>query len=191
VTERIPRRFGLDGARDVQVLTPMYRGACGVDALNVRLREAFGLGGQELEWRGRVWREGDRVLHTRNDYEREAFNGDLGRIRSVAHDGSGVLVAYPERDLFYELDQLRDLTPAFAITVHRSQGGEFPAVVIPLVTRHAIMLQRHLLYTAVTRAQRLLVLVGSTRALGMAIDNAETRHRESFLAQRLAELAER
>jgi exodeoxyribonuclease V alpha subunit len=185
VTERIPRQFGLDWLRDVQVLAPMYRGDCGVDALNERLRAALGHSGHELHLRGRVWRTGDRVIHTRNDYEKEVFNGDMGRITRIEPDGSGLTVRYPERHVGYTKSELGDLQPAFAITVHRSQGGEFPAVVMPLVTNHYLMLQRHLLYTAVTRARKLVVLVGSMRALRMAVENAEQRLRRSGLAERL------
>jgi len=189
VTERVPRRFGLDWIEDVQVLAPMYRGECGVDALNERLRAALGSGGHELHLRGRVWRTGDRVIHTRNDYEKEVYNGDMGRIVHIEPDGSGLTVRFPERHVGYTKADLGDLQPAFAITVHRSQGGEFPAVVMPLVTGHYLMLQRHLLYTAVTRARRLVVLVGSPRALRMAVDNADQRERKSGLADRLRALA--
>jgi exodeoxyribonuclease V alpha subunit len=187
VTERIPSRFGLDWMRDVQVLAPMYRGDCGVDALNAQLRAALGAGGHELHYRGKIWRTGDRVIQTRNDYDKEIFNGDMGRIVSIADDGSGLTVRYPERQVGYTKSELANLQPAFAITVHRSQGGEFPAVVIPLVTSHFVMLQRHLLYTAVTRARKLVVLVGSMRALVLAVENDDQRERKSGLAARLQE----
>ncbi len=189
VTERIPRRFGLAWEDDVQVLAPMYRGECGVDALNRRLRAELDVGGHEVRRGERVWRTGDRVIHTRNDYEKEVFNGDMGRIARINADGSGFFVRFPEREVFYAPEEFSDLAPAFAITVHRAQGGEFPAVVMPLVPRHSLMLQRHLLYTAVTRARRLVVLVGSERALSMALANADQRNRESGLAERLEALA--
>lgn len=185
VTERIPRRFGLDWVHDVQVLAPMYRGACGVDRLNDRLREALGTGGAELAWKERIWRVGDRVIQTRNDYEREVFNGDMGRIVRVDPVQLRVSVRYPEREVEYEAGALGDLSCAFAITVHRSQGGEFPAVVVPLVTQHWPMLQRNLLYTAITRARKLVVLVGQPRALERAVQNAEQSQRMSALAERL------
>ena len=185
VTRRIPTRFGLEWSRDVQVLSPMYRGACGVDALNERLREELGIGGREIRWHGKIWRVGDRVIHTRNDYERMVFNGDMGRIVSVEEPGPSLRVRFPERELVYVKGELRDLRPAFAITVHRSQGGEFPAVVLPVVPRHQLMLQRNLLYTAVTRAKELVVLVGSLRALRRGIKNAAVSARESALAERL------
>ena len=187
VTQRIPQNFGLDWTRDVQVLAPMYKGECGVDALNERLREERAKTlktVRELRQGVRVWRVGDRVIHTRNDYEKEVFNGDMGEIVRVGDDNS-LVVRFPEREVPYTGAEVGDLQPAFAITVHRSQGGEFPAVVFPLVTQHYVMLQRHLLYTAVTRAKKLVVLVGSRRALKMAIDNAEQGRRESALAERL------
>jgi len=183
VTQRIPERFGYDWVRDVQVLAPMYAGECGVDALNARMRAELGATGGELRLGERVWRTGDRVIHTRNDYEREIFNGDMGRVVKASEEG--LRVAFPEREVEYGRDQLSDLQAAFAITVHRSQGSEYPAVVVPLTTRHRIMLQRNLLYTAVTRARRLLVLVGSRRALRMALENADQSARLSALAQRL------
>jgi exodeoxyribonuclease V alpha subunit len=186
VTERVPRVFGFEWQSDVQVLSPMYRGACGVDALNDALRAAAkSETAREVVIRGRSWRVGDRVIHTRNDYEKEVFNGDMGAISRIAPDGGSLTVAYPERAVIYEAKDLGDLQPAFAITVHRSQGGEFPAVVMPLVGSHFVMLQRHLLYTAVTRAKRLMVLVGEPRALELAIANAEQRDRRSGLAERL------
>ena len=187
-TRRIPQRFGFDWLRDVQVLAPMYKGECGVDALNHRLREAHGSEGAQLERGDRVWRRGDRVIHTRNDYEKEVFNGDMGTVIRVDEDG--LRVAFPEREVDYRREELNDLQTAFAITIHRSQGSEYPVVVLPLTTRHRIMLHRNLIYTAVTRARRLLVLVGSRRALRLAIENAEDSHRRSALGARLRALGE-
>lgn len=195
VTQRVPHAFGLTWTDDVQVIAPMYRGECGVDALNERLRDALAReapGGREVSQGLRTWRTGDRVTHTRNDYEKEVFNGDMGRIVSITdEDPPVVTVRYPEREVAYTGGELSDLSPAFAITVHRSQGGEFPCVVLPLTTQHAVMLQRNLLYTAVTRARRLVVLVGSTRALEMAVRNAERSQRESALAEKLVAALDR
>jgi exodeoxyribonuclease V alpha subunit len=191
VTERIPRRFGLEWTEDVQVLAPMYRGACGVDGLNERMRRVMGGSGVEIAWRDRSWRAGDRVIQTRNDYDKQVFNGDMGRIVRVDAERMGVTVRFPEREVQYAAGELADLSCAFAITVHRSQGGEFPAVVLPLVTQHWPMLQRNLLYTAVTRAKRLVVVVGQMKALARAVANAEQGARESALAERLASQAER
>ena len=143
------------------------------------------MGPREVRRGERIWRNGDRVIHTRNDYEKQVFNGDMGRIVDVTESGR-VLVRFPEQDVAYERGELEDLSPAFAITVHRAQGSEYPCVVVPLLTQHYMMLQRNLLYTAVTRARGLVVLVGSRRALQMALDNAQQSHRQSALAQRLA-----
>jgi len=186
VTERIPEVFGHDWMEDVQVLAPIYKGACGVDILNTRLREALGIGGKQLERGDKIWRIGDRVIQTRNDYDKEVFNGDLGRIVQV-DEKDGLVVRFPERDASYALTELGDLSPAYAITVHRSQGGEYPVVVLPMVPQHYVMLQRNLLYTAITRAQKLVVIVGSRRAMEMAIGNTEQAERTSHLATRLRE----
>ncbi len=186
VTERIPNNFGFDWTTDVQVISPMYRGPAGVDALNDALREAQGIGGLEISRGERSWRVGDRVIHTRNDYEKEIYNGDMGRITSVM-PGHGLTVAFPERDVDYTMAEISDLRPAFAITVHRSQGGEFPVVIIPLVTQHFMMLQRNLIYTAITRARELVVLVGSLRALQMAVENSSQSERSSALSKKLRE----
>lgn len=187
VARRVPETFGFDWVRDVQVIAPMYRGECGVDALNETLREALGYGGREVTLGRRTWRIGDRVIHTRNDYEKEIFNGDMGQIIEVSSEGT-LTVRYPEQSVVYTGSEVDDLRPAFAITVHRSQGGEFPVVVVPLVTQHYMMLQRNLLYTAITRARKLVVLVGSRRALQMAIDNDRRDERESALVERLRQL---
>jgi exodeoxyribonuclease V alpha subunit len=191
VTQRIPQKFGLDWLEEVQVLSPMYRGDCGVDNLNELLRNAVSgrrHGAREITLRGRVWRVGDRVIHTRNDYDKQVYNGDMGRISRIPPEEDGLFVQYPEQEVLYAPEDIGDLQLAFAITVHRSQGGEFPAVVIPLVPQHYMMLQRHLLYTAITRARKLVVLVGSPRALQMAVSNAEQRLRESALKDRLRAL---
>ena len=184
-TRRIPNKFGIDFADGVQVLAPMYRGDCGVDALNARLREAQGIGGLEIRRGDRIWRVGDRVIHTRNDYDKGVFNGDVGRIVDVGGDGT-LNVRFPDQQVAYSQGQLSDLQPAFAMTVHRAQGAEYPAVVLPLLPQQFPMLQRNLLYTAVTRARQLLVLVGSMRAVRMAIENDEPNRRHSRLADRLA-----
>lgn len=185
VTRRIPKNFGMTWDRDVQVLAPMYRGPAGVDSLNDRLREALGIGGRELEYRGQLWRTGDRVIQTKNDYERGVFNGDMGHVAHIEPDGSSMLVRFPDRELAYERGNFAELRPAFAITVHRSQGGEFPAVVLPITPSQHLLLQRNLLYTAITRARKLVVLVGSTFALDRAIANAEVSIRRSGLATRV------
>ncbi|MDF1836334.1 MAG: ATP-dependent RecD-like DNA helicase, partial [Planctomycetota bacterium] len=184
VTRRLKATFDVDWTTDVQVIAPMYKGDCGVDALNDRLREAQGIGGREVEIGFNKWRTGDRVLHTRNDYERDIFNGDMGRITDIAADGT-VTVKYPEQDVTYTGRELNDLRPAFAITVHRSQGAEFPVVIIPLTNQHWMMLRKKLLYTAITRARQLVILVGSQDALKTALNSTEDNVRTSLLSERL------
>jgi exodeoxyribonuclease V alpha subunit len=189
VSKRIPENFGLDWTQDVQVIAPMYKGDAGVDALNDRLRDAAGYGGREIERGGRIWRVGDRVIQTRNDYEKNVFNGDMGRITEVSADGV-VTVKFSDQTQTYIKGEINDLRPAFAITVHRSQGGEFPCVVMPLVRGHRVMLQRNLLYTAITRAEQLVVLVGSETALRWAVETADQAQRMSMLTERLVDICE-
>src|SRR5262245_9199498 len=185
VTERIPGRYKLDPRRDVQVISPMYRGEVGVDRLNDALRERLNPSGPSLRVGARVLRQGDRVMVTRNDAERDVFNGDVGRVVSVTSSPTSLLVELGGRTVPFGPSQLGDLAPAYAISVHRSQGSEYPAVVIPLVTQHFVMLRRPLLYTAVTRAKRVGVLVGSRRALDIAVHDARMEDRYSLLRERL------
>lgn len=188
VIERIPRRFGLHAVRDVQVLTPMHGGPLGTVALNEALREALNPAGPdrpELSRFGRLFRLGDKVMQVRNDYELNVFNGDIGQIVTLDLDEGRLVVDYEGRRVTYALDALAELEPAFAITCHKSQGSEFPAVVLPLVPAHRIMLRRNLVYTAFTRARRVHVSVGSLRALHAAIAHADADRRHSRLAGRL------
>jgi len=190
VGQRIPRAFALDPIRDVQVLCPMYRGEVGADALNAELRRLLNPSGVEVARGTTVFRVGDKVLQVRNDHDRDVFNGDAGRVVGVADDGR-LQVQFGDRTLAYAAADLDQLVPGYAISVHRSQGSEYAAVVVPLATDHFVMLQRNLLYTAVTRGRRLVVLVGSPRALQMAVDNAESGRRHSALAERMAAAARR
>jgi exodeoxyribonuclease V alpha subunit len=185
VCERIPARFGLDPLRDVQVLSPMRRGELGTHELSRVLGAAQNPRGRGLLVMGRTFREGDKVIQTRNDYDRDIYNGDVGIITSVELDKSALVVDIDGRPVRYEPDDLGDLELAYALTVHRAQGSEYPAVVMPVVTQHFVMLARNLLYTAVTRARKLCVLVGSPRALGIAVRNVDTRMRRTRLQERL------
>ena len=190
VTERIPKAFDLDPVDDVQVLTPMYRGLVGATNLNQVLQKKLNdarFDKKELAQKSRVLRVGDKVMQIKNDYDREVYNGDLGRVLAI--DRKQVLVSIDGRGVKYELKQLDQLVHAYAVTVHKSQGSEYPAVVLPLLTQHYMMLQRNLLYTAVTRGKRLVVVIGSRRALEMAVKNDDTRQRYSWLGQRLARAA--
>ena len=185
--ERIPARFGLHPLRDIQVLCPMNRGAVGVHQLNDRLREVLNPAGAEVTRFGRTFREGDRVLQTVNNYDKDVFNGDLGWVTGVDHAAGRLTVNFEETGVDYDFSELDELQPSFAMTVHRSQGSEFPAVVVPVLTKHYPMLQRNLLYTAITRGRRLVVVVGSRKALAMAVRNGRPGERNSMLRTRLRE----
>ncbi len=184
--ERIPARFGLNPLRDVQVLCPMNRRAVGVHQLNDRLREALNPAGPEITRFGRTFRVGDRVLQTVNNYDKDVFNGDLGWVTGVDHTAGRIAVSFEETGVDYDFSELDELQPSFAMTVHRAQGSEFPAVVVPLLTQHYPMLQRNLLYTAITRGRRLVVVVGSRRALAMAVRNGRPGERNTMLGKRLS-----
>ena len=183
--ERIPARFGLRPVRDVQVLCPMNRGGAGVHQLNDRLREALNPAGTEVTRFGRTFRVGDRVLQMVNNYDKDVFNGDLGWVTGVDHAAGRITVNFEETGVDYDFLELDELQPSFAMTVHRAQGSEFPAVV-PVLTQHYPMLQRNLLYTAITRGRRLVVVVGSRRALAMAVRNDRPGERNSLLGKRLS-----
>jgi exodeoxyribonuclease V alpha subunit len=188
VANRVPRRFHLDPLNEVQVLAPMHRGAAGVAALNQRLQAALnppGPGKAERPMGGRVFRAGDRVMQIRNNYQKETFNGDIGRILEVDLENQTLTVEFDGRAVFYEWSEADELQHAFAVSIHKSQGSEFTAVVVPMLVQHYVMLQRNLLYTAVTRARQLCVLVGSRRAIALAVRNARTAKRWSGLAARL------
>ncbi|MQY09360.1 ATP-dependent RecD-like DNA helicase [Actinomadura sp. RB68] len=194
VANRIPRRFGLDARRDVQVLTPMHRGPAGAGALNSRLQEVLTPHDErapERRYGGRVFRVGDKVTQLRNNYDKgEAgvFNGTVGVVTAVSLEEHSLTVRTDEDELVdYSFDELDELTHAYAITIHRSQGSEYPAVVVPLTTSSWMMLQRNLLYTGITRAKKLVVLVGSRRALAAAVRTAGAGRRHTALAHRLSE----
>jgi exodeoxyribonuclease V alpha subunit len=188
VQNRIPKRFGLDPINDIQVLSPMYRGAVGVANLNVRLQEALNPASSKKDERkigGRIFRVGDKLMATRNNYDKETFNGDIGRLIAIDLEDQTLTVNFEGRTVTYDWLEADELVHAFAVSVHKSQGSEYPAVVLPLMTQHYMMLQRNLLYTAITRAKKLCVLVGSRRAIAMAIKNATVTERYSGLEARL------
>jgi len=186
VSERIPARFGLDPMRDVQVLAPMHRGKAGVSRLNLALQQRLNDGGGGRAVGDYMLRRGDRVIQTRNDYDRDVFNGDVGRVVE-AEDRGALIVEFDGRRVEYDQEAMRHLSLAYAISVHKSQGSEYPAVVVLLLTEHYPMLQRNLLYTALTRAKKLAVLVGSRRAVRRAVANAAPMRRCTRLARRLSE----
>ena len=192
---RLPAYLGCDPIEDVQVLSPMRRSATGADRLNRLLQEALNpLRGEAAEVAGvGGLRVGDKVMQTRNNYEKQVFNGDIGRIEHIDPDTGTVRVRFPQADgpqvVEYAPGEIDELTLAYCITVHKSQGSEYPAVILPLTTQHYMMLQRNLLYTAVTRARKLVVIVGSRRALRLALRGVREEGRASGLAERLREAA--
>ena len=187
VRTRIPRRFGLDPVLDVQVLCPMNRGGVGARSLNVELQAALNPAGErKVERFGWTFAPGDKVMQIENDYDREVYNGDIGRIEDVDPEMGEVSARFDDRIATYGFGELDALVPAYATTIHKSQGSEYPAVVIPLMTQHYVMLQRNLLYTGVTRGRRLVVLVGQRKAVAIAVKAATGRRRWSKLREWMA-----
>jgi exodeoxyribonuclease V alpha subunit len=185
-TQRIPKRFGLDPTEDVQVLSPMHRGIVGAQNLNMALQNALNPKGITLDRGGRVFRVNDKVMQIRNNYDKDIFNGDIGRIRRIDQENQEVRVDFDGRSVTYDFSELDELVLAYAISIHKAQGSEYPAVVFPLTTQHFMMLQRNLLYTAVTRAKKLVVIVGTKKALAIAIRNNQMQSRFTLLRERLA-----
>ncbi len=185
VRDRIPRKFGFR-SEDIQVLSPMLRGAVGVNSLNRRLQEAVNPQKSALARGERQFRLNDRVMQIRNNYDKDVFNGDTGIIIYLDAEEREVTVRFDERNVNYLWEEMDELVPAYAISIHKSQGGEYPVVVIPLMMQHYMMLQRNLVYTAVTRGRKMVVLVGEWRALAMAVKNNHIRRRYTWLAHRLA-----
>lgn len=187
-SRRLPARYGFDPVEEIQVLTPMHRGVIGAAQLNAALQATLNParpGVMEVMRGGRVFRVGDRVMQIRNNYDKEVYNGDIGRITRIDLADQEVVVRVDGRSVRYDFSALDELTLAYAATVHKSQGSEYPAVILPVHTTHYPMLQRNLLYTAVTRAKRLLVLVGTEKALAIAVKNDATLHRCTRLADRM------
>ncbi|MFP6686645.1 MAG: ATP-dependent RecD-like DNA helicase [Polyangiaceae bacterium] len=187
LVRRIRRGFGLDPFRDVQVLTPMKRGPVGTIALNELLQGVLNPTGPHIQKGTRLLRLGDKVMQLRNDYEKEVYNGDIGRIVGVDSAEKNLTVRFDERDVSYAEGDIDELTLAYATSIHKSQGSEYPAVVIPVVTQHFVMLARNLLYTAVTRGKQLVILVADPRALAIALGEARKERRLSYLARRIVD----
>jgi len=194
VQRRLPARYSLNPMTDIQVLSPMYRGPTGVNSLNEELQAHLNpKASAELEWGGRTLRVGDKVMQVRNNYDKAVFNGDVGWVRSINKENSSLKVEFLEESgpllVKYEFHELDELVLAYAITVHKSQGSEYPAIVLPLVRQHSMLLQRNLLYTAITRARRLCVLVGQPYALEIAVRNDRVASRNTGLAERLSSVS--
>jgi len=199
--ERVPKKFGFDRMRDIQVLTPMHKGLCGSENLNRELQAALNPSGPVIQRFGRTYRVGDRVMQIRNNYDKDVFNGDLGRVKRLDLVEQQVIVemenvasrpdrpaesgASTFREVVYEFTDMDELLPAYAISVHKSQGNEYPCVIVPVLTQHYVLLQRNLLYTAITRGKQLVILIGSKKALAIAVRNNKTAARFSRLKERL------
>src|SRR3982075_2538483 len=184
VSNRIPRRFGLDPIRDVQVLCPMNRGGVGARSLNIELQAALNPAGEKkVERFGWTFAPGDKVMQIQNDYDKEVYNGDIGYIDEVDLDDGELSASFDGRAVTYAFGELDTLVPAYAATIHKSQGSEYPAGVIPVRTQHDAMLKRNLLYTCVTRGKRLVVLVGQKKVVAIAVRNVSGRRRWSKLGE--------
>ena len=182
---RIPRRFNYDPVNEIQVLTPMHKGVVGAGNLNSRLQAALNPGEDGIVRGERTFRIDDKVMQIRNNYDKEVFNGDIGRVTAIRWEDREVIITYDDREVVYDFSDLDEIVPAYAISVHKSQGSEYPVVIIPIVTQHYILLQRNLIYTAVTRGKNLVVIVGTRRAMAMGINNNKTLQRFTRLQYRL------
>jgi exodeoxyribonuclease V alpha subunit len=186
VTKRIPQRFGLHPIRDIQVLTPMNRGSLGARALNVALQQALNPDATpQVSWFGWTCAPGDKVIQTVNDYEKDVFNGDIGQVARVNAEEGVIHLDFDGRQVEYDLGELDEVALAYTATVHKSQGSEYPAVVIPLATQHYPMLERNLLYAGVTRGKQLVVIIGQPKALANAVRTIKSMRRLTNLAARL------
>lgn len=182
---RIPKTYELDPFSDIQVLTPMHKGDAGTISLNAALQQALNTKSTFIERFGMRFKQGDKVMHLKNNYEKDVFNGDIGIITDLSAEDKILMVSYDGREVEYDADDLHELTLAYAISVHKSQGSEYPAVVVPMTLQHRPLLQRNLLYTAMTRGRQLVVIIGTQRALSLALENDRPKQRMSGLKARL------
>ena len=185
VKERIPRRFGFDPLDDIQVLTPMHRGIVGGTNLNRELQKALNPGDEGVTRMGRLYKVNDKVMQISNNYDKEVYNGDIGRILSIDAEAQEIIVSIDNREIPYDYSEMDELVHAYAVSIHKSQGSEYPAVVIPILTQHYILLQRNLLYTGVTRGKKLVVIVGTRKAMAIAVRNNKTEKRYTLLSERM------
>ena len=184
-SKRIPQRFGFDPFDDIQVLTPMHKGVVGAANLNHRLQEVLNPVNGAVKLGDRAFRVNDKVMQIRNNYDKEVFNGDIGRIAAIDPRERRLTAVFDSRNIVYDFSELDELVLAYAVSVHKSQGSEYPAVIFPILTQHYILLQRNLIYTAVTRGRNLVVMVGSRKALAIGVNNSQTRQRFTRLRERL------
>ena len=191
VAERIPARFAFDSMNDIQVLSPMNKGICGTVSLNTALQEKLNKNTLAFRHGERLFRLGDKIMQISNNYDKGVFNGDMGKIIAIRHDEKTFTASFDTGNVNYAFHEADELTLAYAATVHKSQGSEFPVVVMPVLTSHFVMLQRNLLYTGMTRAKKLMILVGSQKALSMAVRNSVREPRFTLLGERLKEMTGR
>jgi exodeoxyribonuclease V alpha subunit len=186
VTERIPQRFNFDPYQDIQVLTPMHRGGLGTRALNISLQECLNAAAEpKISRYGWTFAPGDKVIQNVNNYDKEVFNGDIGLISAINLEDSTLRIDFGGRSVAYDFSELDEIALAYATSIHKSQGSEYPVVVIPLAMQHYMLLARNLLYTGVTRGKQLVVLVGQKQAISMAINNNRTQQRLTKLAEKV------
>lgn len=185
IQEKLPHRYGLDPLQDIQVLTPMYKGLVGAENLNLFLQQHLNPNQRHIQRGSRLYKVGDKLMQIRNNYDKEVFNGDIGRLAKIDQESQEIWVNFDGRFVVYDFSELEELVLAYAISVHKSQGNEYPALIMPVMIQHYILLQRNLIYTAVTRAKRVVVLIGTKKALAIGIKNNKPQLRHSFLKERL------
>jgi exodeoxyribonuclease V alpha subunit len=183
--DRIPHRFGFDPVDDIQVLTPMHKGTVGAGNLNVELQKALNPSEEGILRGNRNFKVNDKVMQVKNNYDKEVFNGDIGRITEIDQENQELIISFDGRNVLFDFTDLDEIVLAYAVSVHKSQGSEYPAVIIPILTQHYVLLQRNLIYTGVTRGRRLVVLVGTKRALAIGVRNDKTQKRYTYLSYRL------
>ena len=188
IKNKIPKWYGLDSIADVQILVPMHKGTGGIATFNYEMKKAFNSGNDALSYGGTTFAVGDKIMQTRNNYDLDIFNGDMGTVVSVARDSSGIVADFDGKRIVLSKSDLIDFQQAYAVSIHKSQGSEFPVVVIPLLRQHFIMLQRNLLYTAITRGRRKVFVVGNQSAWAVAVKNLRSSTRKTFLKTRLEKL---
>ena len=184
--ERIPTKFGFDPVDDIQILTPMHRGTVGAGNLNMELQKLLNPVEDGVIRGNRNFRVNDKVMQIKNNYDKEVFNGDIGRVKRIDQENQEVVISFDGRDIPYDYTDLDEIVLAYAVSVHKSQGSEYPAVVIPILTQHYILLQRNLIYTGVTRGRKLVIIVGTKKALTIGVKNDKTQKRYTYLRQRLS-----
>lgn len=187
IKQSIPKKFHFNPLEEIQILTPMQKGELGARNLNQALQQLLNPRGDEVERFGYVYRTGDKVMQTENDYDKEVYNGDIGRIVKIDSEQSELIVDFDGRKVVYDFRELDELVLSYAITIHKSQGSEYPCVIIPMHTQHYVLLQRSLIYTAITRAKKLVIVLGTKKALQLAVTRAESRERTTTLSERLKE----